>query len=1089
MSTQHPPIDHDAAEEAALPKRALRGPISWMARNSVAANLVMFVIFVGGLLGLSNMKQEVFPEFTPEIVNVTVPYPGASPEEVEQGIVLAVEEAVRGVDDVKRITASANEGVGTVTVELNNGANLDRALNDVKASVDRISTFPEDAEQPIVSLASRKRDVISVVIAGDQDLAALHALGEQARARLLDTPEISQVEIFGVPPLEIGIELRRETIEGLGLSLENVAQQVTAASLELPGGEVETAGGELLVRTTDRKRTAEEFADIVLRGTAGGATLRLGDVATITDGYQDNDLAYYFNGQRAVKVTAYRIGKETPSKVADAAKAVTAELDAELPDTITVATWKDDSEILEARISLLMRNAWQGLIIVVIVLALFLDLRLALWIALGIPTSFAGVFLLGPQLGVSINMVSLFALIIVLGIVVDDAIVIGENIYEKIERGVPRLQACIEGTQEMAVPVVFSVLTTIAAFSPLLIVPGFIGRIFGVVPLVVIAVLTFSLLEGFFVLPSHLRHGPGAPKSAVGRAMAAFFRVADMPRAWISVRLDRFIRTTYRPMLATLVRWRYATVAGAFALFLLSVGLIGGRVLSFTFFPKLEGNQVTASARLPYGAPLEDTEAVRQALEASLEQTIQATADQYTGGDRSKVVRGVLAQVGQGFGGFGGIPGETGSQLLAIEVNLVTAEEREFGSKAFSDDWFARSPTFAGVDALVFNSNTGPGGNVALDVQLSHPDTAVLGRASAELAQTLRGFDDLRDIDNTFASGKPQLDFTLLPNARTLGLTSADVARQLRASFFGAEALREQRGRNEMKVMVRLPKDQRSSEHDIESLRVRTPGGGFATLGSVARFERGQAPTSIKRESGVRIVNVKADIKKHVKSNQAVVAAVTTEIIPNLRAKYPGLDAELVGNSRDQAESLASLRKTYLVAFFVIFTLLAIPFKSYIQPMTIMMSIPIGFFGSVVGHLLHGYDLSIISIMGIIACSGVSVNDSLVLVDAANQLRREEGLSPLQAVIDAGARRMRPILLTSLTTFFGLWPIILETSVQARFLIPMAISLAYGVAIATFGALLVVPALYIIVEDLKGIPAAVGRLLHRGERRDIAMTK
>ena len=868
MSAEPSPVDHDAAEESALPKRATRGPISWMARNSVAANLAMFVIFVGGILGLSNMKQEVFPEFTPEIVSITVPYPGASPEEVEQGIVLAVEEAVRGVDDVKRITASANEGVGSVTVELNNGADLDRALNDVKASVDRVSTFPEDAEQPIVSLASRKRDVISVIIAGDQDLASLHALAEGARDRLLDTPEISQVELFGVPPLEVSIELRRETIEGLGLSLDNVAQQITAASLELPGGEVETAGGELLVRTTDRKRTADDFADIVLRGTAGGATLRLADVALITDGYQDNDLAFYYNGQRAVKVTAYRIGKETPSAVSDAAKGVAAKLDAELPDTVTVATWKDDSEILEARIALLMSNAWQGLLVVFICLALFLDLRLAFWIAMGIPTSFAGVFLLGPLMGISINMVSLFALIIVLGIVVDDAIVIGENIFEKIERGVPRLQACIEGTQEMAVPVVFSVLTTIAAFAPLLIVPGFIGRIFGVVPLVVIAVLTFSLLEGFFVLPSHLRHAPGSPRGAVGRAVAAAFAAADKPRAFISVRLERFIRSTYRPLLQVLVRWRYATVAAAMALFLLSVGLIGGRVLSFTFFPKLEGNQVTASARLPYGAPLEDTEAVRRALESGLEQTIQATADQYTGGDRSKVVRGVLTQVGQGFGGFGGVPGETGSHILAIEVNLVTAEQRTFGSKAFSDDWAGRSPTFAGVDALTFNSNTGPGGSVAIDVQLSHADTAVLGEASAELAQTLRGYDDLRDIDNTFASGKPQLDFTLMPNARTLGLTSADVARQLRASFFGAEALREQRGRNEMKVMVRLPKDQRSSEHDIERLRVRTPGGGFATLGSVAQFERGRAPTSIKRESGVRIVNVKADLKKSVKSNQ-----------------------------------------------------------------------------------------------------------------------------------------------------------------------------------------------------------------------------
>lgn len=1074
--------DHDAEEEAALPKSAMSGPISWMARNTVAANLAMFVIFVGGVFGLSRMKQEVFPEFTPEVVSVSVPYPGASPEEVEQGIVLAVEEAVRGVDDLKRVTASANEGMGTISVELQNGADVDRALNDVKAAVDRISTFPEDAEQPIVSLASRKRDVISVVISGDQDLHSLYTLAEDARQRLLDTPEISQVEVFGLPPLEIAVELRRETVEGLGLSLEDVARQITLASLELPGGEVETRGGELLVRTTDRKRSAAEFSDIILRGTATGGALRLGDVATITDGFADNDLSYYFNGARAVKVTAYRIGQETPSTVARAAKRVAAALDAELPDSVSVVTWKDDSELLEARIDLLLRNAQQGLILVVIVLALFLDLRLALWVSLGIPISFAGVFLLGPSMGISINMVSLFALIIVLGIVVDDAIVVGENIYEKVQRGTPRLQAAIEGAQEMAVPVVFSVLTSIAAFSPLIFVPGFIGKIFGVVPLVVISVLSFSLLESFFVLPAHLRHAPSAPTNGLGRALAAFFRVADRPRQSVSAKLDQLIARVYRPVVGRLIVWRYATVAGAMALFIISIGTIGGRVLSFTFFPKLEGNTVTASARLPYGAPLEATDAVRVALEASLEQTIEATATEWTSGDRSKVLRGVLTQVGQGFGGFGGVPGETGSHILAIEVGLVTAEQREFGAKAFSDDWAGRSPSFAGVDALVFNSNTGPGSSVAVDVQLSHTRTEVLAEASAELTEALRGFDDLRDIDNTFASGKPQLDFSLLPNARTLGLSSQDVARQLRSSFFGAEALREQRGRAEVKVMVRLPKDQRGSEHDVEALRVRTAAGSFVPLGSVARFSRGRAPTSIKRESGVRIVNVRADIQKHVKSNQAVLQALNGEVLPALRAKHPGLGVELVGSSRDQAESLSNLRRTYLAAFFVIYALLAIPFKSYVQPITIMMSIPIGFTGAVVGHLLLGYELSIISIMGVIACSGVAVNDSLVLVDAANQLRKENGDDAWRAVIDAGARRMRPILLTSLTTFFGLAPIILETSVQARFLIPMAISLAFGVAAATFGALLVVPALYMIVEDLRAAPAKLRRRFGDAER-------
>jgi multidrug efflux pump subunit AcrB len=1062
------------------------GPIAWMAKNSVAANLAMLVIFVGGFIGLTRMRQEVFPEFTPEVVAVSVPYPGASPEEVEQGIVLAVEEGVRGLDGVKRITANAGEGMGTVSVELNNGANLDRALNDVKAAVDRITTFPEDAEQPVVSLASRKREVISLILYGDQELTSLHNLGEQVRQQLLDHPDVSQVEIFGVPPLEISIELRRERLEALGLSVDEVARQVGLASLELPGGEVETRGGELLVRVTDRRLSGTEFSDIILRSSLDGGQIRLGDVAFVRDGYQDVDLAYYFEGKRAVKVTAYRIGPETPSAVADAVQATVESLSTTLPQGVSVATWKDDSEILEARINLLKSNALQGFVLVVLVLALFLDLRLALWVAWGIPTSFAGLFLLAPVLGISINMVSLFALIIVLGIVVDDAIVIGENIYELVQQGYSREKAAILGARQMAVPVTFSVLTTVAAFAPLMLVPGFIGRIFGVVPLVVISVLIFSLVEGFFILPSHLIHAGDRPsRTAFGRALFQFYQIADRPRKRVSAWMDGFIENRYRPFVSRLIEWRYATVAFAAALFLGSIGLIAGQILPFTFFPRLEGNQVTVTARLPYGAPTEATDAVRAELERGLFATIEEFAQSHGGGDRSKVFRGELAQVGQGLGGFGGTPGESGSHLLAIEVSLIPSEEREFTSKDFADAWAEKTPTFAGVEALVFNSNNGPGGNSAVDVQLSHPSTEVLAKVSAQIAETLRGYDDLRDIENTYAAGKPQLDFELLPNARTLGLTSQDVARQLRGSFFGIEALREQRGRNELKVMVRLAEDQRRSEFDLESLRVRTPQGGFVPLASVAAFERGRAPTAIKRESGVRIVNVRAGLKPSAASNQEVVTALQGTVFPELRAANPGLGIELVGNSRDQMESLGVLGQTYLVAAFVIYALLAIPFRSYVQPLTIMMSIPIGFFGSVVGHLILGYDLSIISIMGIIACSGVSVNDSLVMVDAANEIRNL-GSSPRQAVIDAGARRMRPILLTSLTTFFGLIPIILEQSVQARFLIPMAISLAFGVATATFGALLVVPALYMIVEDLRAIPRIAVGLMARRPRQPAA---
>ena len=1033
-----------------------RGPIAWMARNSVAANLLMIVIFAVGMLGLGRMKQEVFPAFELDLVTVAVPYPGASPAEVEQGIVLAIEEEVRAIDGVKRVTSTAAEGVGTVAVELQLGVDKDKVLNDVKSAVDRITTFPEDAEKPIVSSSSSRREVISVLLSGDQDLRALHEQGERLRARLLDRPEITQVDLMGVPPLELSIEVSRARLEALGLSLEDVARQLTAASVELPGGEVETRGGELLLRLSDRRLTAETFANLVLISTRDGSQLRLSDVATLRDRYQDTDLAYFYDGKPAVKVTAFRVGDETPRAVATAVKEVAEEFRGEAPASMTVTTWRDDSQILNDRVDLLVRNGQSGLILVVLVLALFLDLRLALWVALGIPLSFAGSFALAPMLGVSINMVSLFALIIVLGVVVDDAIVVAENYHDLVEKGNSRMQAAILGAQQMAVAVTFSVLTTVATFFPLLILPGIFGKIFGIIPLVVISVLIFSLAESFFILPAHLGHGKEGAAPAPGTLRSRF----DAPRRVFSAALLRFTEGPYQRFLRASLAWRQLTIAVAMVFLMLTVGVLKAQIVPFSFFPKLEGNTVTVGARLPYGAP----EAAVTDVRRSIEDALMATIPEF--GAREAVTRGVLTRAGQGLGtgGPGGASGTLGGHLVSFEVELVPTEQREFTSKDFADAWQAKVPPLAGVDALTFNSSSGPGGGAAVDVQLAHPDTAVLARASAELAETLRTYTDLRSVENTYAAGKPQLDFTLRPEARTLGLTAVDVGRQLRAHFFGAEALREQRGRNELRVMVRLPEAERLSEYDVEEVLIRTPTGGFAPLGTVAELRRNRAPTSIEREDGQRTVDVKADLAAGVRSSQDVIASLKADVLPALRARYPDLKAELVGEQREQNESLSSLGSNYLVALFVVYALLAVPFRSYTQPLIIMVAIPFGIVGAVAGHLLLGFELSIISMMGIVALSGVAVNDSLVLIEAINQYRAE-GDSPVEAAVRAGIRRMRPILLTSLTTFFGLMPMIFEKSPQARFLIPMAISLGFGVLFTTVIALVLVPSLYLSLEE------------------------
>ena len=1027
----------------------LGGAVAWMARNSVAANLFMFVLIFGGLVGMSRMKQEVLPEFEIDVISVAVPYPGGSPEDVEQGIILSLEEAVRGVEGVKRVNSSASEGAGTVTIELLIDADPDKVISDVKSAVDRITTFPQDAEEPQITLLSLRREVISIILSGEQSLSSLHGIAEQARDSLRQEPDITQVDILGVPPRELSVEVSRENLQAYGLTLDGVAQQIRSASMELPGGGVKTDGGELLVRVSDRRRTADDFKELLLRSTVDGAQVRLGDIAEVVDGYEDNDQRLYYNGVPAVRLVVFRIGSETPISVASAAKSYSERLRIELPDTISIDTWDDQSELLRGRIDLLLDNAKVGLILVFCILALFLEARLAFWVSMGIPICFLGAFWLLPGTDASINMVSLFAFIVTLGLVVDDAIVVGENIYEYQEKGHSWLDAAILGARQMSVPVTFAVLTTVTAFSPLLLVPGVSGKFFKLIPVVVIAVLILSLIESFFVLPAHLAHMKDKPPGRIRR----FF---DVPRIWFSERLKRFTDGPFAQVLDFAVSNRWITLTTSVATFFLTIGLVGGGIVQFSFFPKLEGEIVTVAAKLPYGAPVTETYRVQREIEEAASKAIEEL------GGSENLVRGMLTSLGEGPIGRGGAP--IGSHLVTIQMALTPSESRTITAKSFSDAWQGNIPSIAGVESLSFSSSTGPGAGAAIDIQISADDIDTLALASDELANELRGFASLKDIENSYSSGKNQLEFQLRPSAVALGLTSNNVARQLRASFYGAEAIREQVGRLERRTMVRLPKSQRLTEDDIGQVQVQIPTGAFVSIGDLVDFERGRSPTAITREAGVRVVNVKAELASGVVSSREIITTLTNEIFPEIQSKYPSAVMALVGEQRDQGETFASLGQNYLIALFLIYALLAIPFKSYVQPLIIMSAIPFGFVGAVGGHMIMQYEMSIISMFGLVALTGVVVNDSLVLIDAANQYRKE-GYSAGQAIRMGAIRRLRPILLTSLTTFLGLAPMIAETSVQARFLIPMAISLGFGVLFATLIILLLVPALYMLVED------------------------
>lgn len=1037
-----------------------RGSIAWMARNHVAANLLMFVILVGGVFGISHVKQEVFPEFDLDLITVSVAYPGASPAEVEQAVVLAVEESVRGLDGVKRTTASASEGVGFVNIELLLDADANKLLADVKSAVDRIRSFPLEAEKPLVSLVTRRREVISLIISGELPLRVLHDIAERARLELLASDEITQIEIDGVPPMEISIEIPQPTLEAYGLSLPQVASQVSAASIELPSGTIKTKSGELLVRVAERRKSGREFENIILRSSIDGSEVRLGDIAQIRDTYADTDRASFYNGKPAVRLICYRVGDETPAGVARFVREYKDELQRKIPEAVTLSIWDDNSEILTSRTQLLVRNAGYGLILVFTILALFLDLRLAFWVSMGIPTSFMGAFFLMPGLDTSINMITLFAFIVTLGLVVDDAIVVGENIFNKIESGVPRLRAAIEGAREMAVPVAFSVLTTMAAFAPLLFVPGIMGKIFKFIPMVVISVLAFSLIESFYILPAHLSFGRAKRSDGDGgstKRSGFFSRIQSA----VSTGLAAFTQRYYKPTLLFALRQRYNTLAIAISLAVVTGGLVYHGIVPFSFFPKMEGDVVSVTARLPFGSPVERTIEVQKILESSLNKAVE----QHGG---KKILRGVFTSVGAGKAGHGPAAAATqeGGHLVTVYIHLVPVDKRDVTTQELAATWQKMTPPIAGLDALLFDAVFGPSAGADVAVQLSHRDYDVLKRASSELTETLRTYRELKNIENAFTVGKRQFDFQLKPHARALGFTAADVAQQLRGSFYGIEAIREQRERNEVRVMVRLPEAERRSLYDLERLLVRSPNGGEVPLSYIAEYSRDRAPTVINREEGRRVVDVTAELNQGVASSRGVITSLQQDVLPELKNKYPELTTEMVGTQRERKESFQALGKNFILIQFVLFALLAIPFRSYIQPLIVMSAIPFGFVGAVMGHLMMGFNLSIISIFGIIALSGVVVNDSLVLIDAVNKAR-QEGQSALDALTNSGTRRMRPILLTSFTTFLGLAPMIMETSVQARFLIPMAISLGFGVMFATFITLLLVPALYLIVEDVK----------------------
>ncbi|HEY5674153.1 MAG TPA: efflux RND transporter permease subunit [Malonomonas sp.] len=1033
----------------------MKGMIAWFANNPVAANLLMLIILcIGAWSAVELIPLEVFPEFERDTVTVDVRYRGATPAEVEEAVVIRVEEAIADLQGIDELVSSAREGSGQIRIEVAKGYEPRELLDDIKNRVDAISTFPDDVERPSYQVVQFRREVISVVVAGALPEQDLRKLGELIRDDLTALPDVSQADLVAVRPYEMSIEVDQQTLEQYNLSLEDISAAIQRSSVDLPAGAIKTREGEILLRTRGQAYDAQQFARIPIRSNADGSQLLLANLALIRDGFDEDPLFALFNGQPAVLIEVYRSGDQSALQVGKAVRDYVLEKQQQLPPGISLDYWRDRSRIVKLRLNTLTNNAIQGGILIFIALALFLRFSIAIWVCVGIPVSFMGALALMPVLGVTINLISLFAFILVLGMVVDDAIITGENIYTHLKKHGESVESVIRGAQEVAVPVTFGLLTTVAAFLPLLFMEGNRGPIFAQIPLIIIPVLCFSWIESKLILPAHLRHVQ-LQKKKTGPLLRLQGRIADA--------LERFIHKLYKPVLKKAIERRHLTFALFTAALIIIVSFVVSGRYGYNFFPRIQSETARASLVMPAGTSIEQT---RRHVERMGEIARQLQAEFQEPDGSGSLISNILVSIGWSGGGR---PGTSGNpEIGQVTLELVPPEDRlsTVTTSEIVNAWRKQIGVIPGAKELTFRAEIGRSGD-PIDVQLTGANFTQLTEVSAAIQARLSEYPGVYDIQDSFDQGKQEIQLRLKPEAELLGLTNSDLGRQVRAAFFGAEAQRIQRGRDDVRVMIRYPKEQRQNSSSLETMKIRTPDGIEIPISQVADAQLGVGYSTIRRVERNRAVNVTADAEKD-KVDVNRVAADLREFLDELLLDYPGVRYSFEGELREQRESVGSLLYGVGFVLFAIYGLLAIPFKSYLQPLMVMLVIPYSIGGAIIGHMIMGMNLSFMSMLGLMALCGVVVNDSLVLVDFINR-RRREGMPLTDAVLTAGAARFRPILLTSVTTFAGLLPLLLETSTQAQFLIPMAVSLGFGILFGTFLSLLLIPASYLILEDFIGL--------------------
>ncbi len=1022
-----------------------KGFIAWWANNSVAANLLMALIIITGLFMVGQVRKQMFPEIELNIISVQVPFPGAAPQEVEQGVLVRIEDAIEDVNGIERVTSTAREGSGSVSIEVESGYDVQVVMDEVKMLIDAIPSFPQQIEKPNIYRIRPQRQVIWMSIYGAMDEYSQKELAKSIRDELKDIGGITKVEVVGARDYEISIEISEADLQRYNLTFQDVVEAVRGTSIDVAGGSIRTPNGDILLRANNQAYVGDEFERITLINRPDGTRLTLGDIATVNDAFIESRRFTQFDGGPATFIRVDSVGNQNDLKIAEVVRNYAERKQKELPPDVNIAHWGDASYYLQDRLDLMIGNMISGGFLVFIMLSLFLQLRLAFWVMIGIPLCFLGTIALMPlpMFDISINMISLFGFILVLGIVVDDAIVIGESAYSEIEANGKSIDNVVVGAKKVAMPATFGVLTTMVAFIPMLMVEGGMGAIWESIAWVVILCLAFSLVESKLILPAHIAHMKFS-KTATDK-QNGFQRVRNKISNGLKVFVDKY----YRPFLAKCLHYRYTTLASFIAMFILAIGLISGGVVRWVFFPNIPGDFIQAQVQMQPGSSEEATISALQQVEQAL-RAVDARAEDEGGMALVKHVNTWMS-------------GTTGGTVM---TELVKGDDINIDGFKFINDWRQQVPEIAGVKSLNFQGSVGGGGGFDVEFQLTGENLQDLSAAATLLKQELGQFDGVFDIEDTFGEGNDEIILELKPLATAMGISLQELAGQVRYAFYGAEAQRIQRGDEEVRVMVRYPLDERQSVGNLEDMKLRTADGSLIPFTELANVRFAKGYNTITRINRERSVNVRARVDKDRVEPFQIVRQVMAEKLPPILDQYPSVGYKLEGASQDEAEATNSLAIGFALALFAIYALMAIPLRSYSQPMIIMSVIPFGMVGAVVGHWVIGMPISILSLFGIIALAGVVVNDSLVMVDYVNRARAD-GVALRKAVAEAGAARFRAIILTSLTTFFGLLPIVLETSMQAKLVIPMAISLAFGILFATVITLLLIPCLYLILDDTK----------------------